>query len=147
MSGDDPELAHDRRLMARRWLALAVEDLKVAGLCLDAREPVPHASAYHCQQAAEKLIKGLLVLADIPFTKTHNLRRLGTLAVPLYPRHEKLLSATYLFTSWAFDFRYPGPESGIPDDPTDQHCGKQWPRSNGSSIVFATTSRRTIPDN
>jgi HEPN domain-containing protein len=63
MSGDDPELAHDRRLMALRWLAAGVEDMNVARLCLEAREPVPHASAYHCQQAAEKFLKGPLVLA------------------------------------------------------------------------------------
>ncbi|MSP00561.1 MAG: HEPN domain-containing protein [Acetobacteraceae bacterium] len=119
MSGDDRELALDRGLMALRWLAMGVEDLKVARLCLDACEPVPHAAAYHCQQAAEKLIKGLLVLADIPFTKTHDLRRLGTLATPKYPKHEDLFSATYLFTSWAFDFRYPGPGPEIPDDPDE----------------------------
>jgi len=28
-----------------------------------------------------------------------------------------LFAATYLFTAWAFEFRYPGPE--IPDEPTD----------------------------
>ena len=117
MSGDDRELARDRRLVALRWRAMGVEDLRVARLCLDALEPSPVASAYHCQQAAEKLLKGLLVLADVPFTKTHDLERLGTLATPRYPRHEALFSATYLFTSWAFDFRYPGPDAEMPDDP------------------------------
>ena len=48
------------------------------------------------------------VLADVPFTKTHDLQRLGTLAVPRYPQDAELFEATYLFTSWAFDFRYPG---------------------------------------
>ncbi len=96
---------------------MGTEDLHVARLCLDAVEPSPVASAYHCQQAAEKLIKGLLVLADVSFTKTHDLERLGTLAVPEYPHHADLFAATYLFTAWAFEYRYPGPE--IPDDPTE----------------------------
>ena len=117
MSGDDRELARDRRLMALRWFAVGAEDLRVARLCLDALEPSPAASAYHCQPAAEKLFKGLLVLADVPFTKTHDLERLGTLVTPRYPRHKELFSATYLFTSWAFDFCYPGPDAEIPDDP------------------------------
>ena len=119
MSGDDRELARDRRLMALRWFAMGSEDLRVARLCLDALEPSPVASAYHCQQAAEKLSKGLLVLADVPFTKTHDLERLGTLAAPGYPRHEDLFSATYLFTSWAFEFRYPGPDPTISCDPDE----------------------------
>jgi hypothetical protein len=28
-----------------------------------------------------------------------------------------LFAATYLFTAWGFEFRYPGPE--VPDEPTD----------------------------
>jgi HEPN domain-containing protein len=119
MNGDDRELAHDRRLVALRWLAVGVEDLRVARLCLDATEPSLVAAAYHCQQAAEKLIKGLLVLAEVPFTKTHDLERLGTLAAPRYPGEAELFEATYLFTSWAFDFRYPGSGAEIPDEPTD----------------------------
>lgn len=95
-------------------MAVGSEDLRVARLCLDAVEPSLAASAYHCQQAAEKLIKGLLVLADVPFTKTHDLERLGSLAVVRYPRETDLFEATYSFTSWAFDFRYPGPDAEVP---------------------------------
>jgi hypothetical protein len=57
------------------------------------------------------------VLADIPFAKTHDLGRLGTLAAPAYPKQAELFAATYLFTAWGFEFRYPGPE--VPDEPTD----------------------------
>ena len=39
MSGDDRELARDRRLVVSRWLAVGSEDLRVARLCLDAIEP------------------------------------------------------------------------------------------------------------
>lgn len=94
MSDDDREIARDRRLIALRWLSVGVEDLHIARLCLDAAEPSPAGSAYHCQQAAEKLIKGLLVLADVPFTKTHDLGRLGTLAAPAYPQQAEQFAAT-----------------------------------------------------
>ncbi len=119
MNGDDAERLHDRALMAARWLAIGVEDLRVARLCLNATEPSPVASAYHCQQAAEKLVKGLLVLADSPFTKTHDLVRLGTLALPAYPQLASLLAATHILTSWAFEYRYPGPDLQPPEDPTE----------------------------
>ena len=58
-------------------------------------------------------------MADVPFTKTHDLQRLGTLAVPRYPQEAELFEATYPFISWAFDFRHPGAGAEIPDEPTD----------------------------
>jgi HEPN domain-containing protein len=125
MSGDDRELAHDRRLTAMRWLEAGIEDLDVARLCVEACKPFPGSAAYHCQQAAEKLIKGLLVLADIPFTKTHNLRRLGTLAEPRYSTDVQLLEAAYSFTAWAFDYRYPASDPDPPDEPTDDDYDRQ----------------------
>ena len=67
----------------------------------------------------KKLLKGLLVLADIPFTKTHDLQLLGTLAAPACPGHESLFQSTYLLTSWAFEFRYPGPGGDLPGDPDE----------------------------
>lgn len=74
-------------------------------------------AAYHCQQAAEKLIKGLLVLAATPFRKTHDLDELSAAAVPLYPDLESLLGYVRVRTYWGFAFRYPMPaesESGPP---------------------------------
>jgi HEPN domain-containing protein len=51
----------ERRDLARAWLLKASHDLTAAHL-LARREPtVPEAAAYHCQQAAEKALKGFLV--------------------------------------------------------------------------------------
>lgn len=55
---------------------------------------------YHCQQASEKALKGLLVWHDQPFPRTHDLGRLGKQAVELDPTLE--------FTKYAWMFRYPG---------------------------------------
>ena len=54
MSGDDRERLRDRRLVALRWLAVGIEDARVARLCLNASERSVTAAAYHCQQAAER---------------------------------------------------------------------------------------------
>jgi len=65
MSGHDRPIRPENRLEARRWLAIVEEDIDVA--IAAARLPRPGASAYHAQQAAEKLVKALLVLAGEPF--------------------------------------------------------------------------------
>ena len=84
MSGPDRSIQPENRHEARRWLAIVEEDLDVAiaaaGLSrLDS-------CAYHVQQAAEKLIKALLVLAAEPFRRTHDLDDLAARLLPLYPQ-------------------------------------------------------------
>lgn len=106
MSGVDPARQRDE---AKAWLVTADEDLRAVRLCLDARPPVLGVAAYHCQQAAEKLIKVLLVLAAIPFRKTHDLDELSHLAVPAYPDAKPLLAHLRVRTYWGFAFRYPMP--------------------------------------
>ena len=54
-------------------MLVADRDIRSAEACLAGADPIPEAAAYHCQQAAEKLIKGLLVLARTPFRKTHDM--------------------------------------------------------------------------
>jgi HEPN domain-containing protein len=85
MSEDDDSLADDHRLIAQRWLLIANRDIRSAQACLDAASSIPETAAYHCQQAAEKLIKSLLVVARVPFRKTHDLEALRDLLVPYFP--------------------------------------------------------------
>ena len=110
MSGPDPELEEARRHEAARWLSIAAGDADVAALCLETYEPRLSAAAYHCQQALEKLMKGLLVLANIPFSKTHDLRTIGASVIRHYPDWEGPVSATFSWTFWGYAYRYPGPE-------------------------------------
>jgi hypothetical protein len=107
MSGDDAELRQDRRRIGRGWLNHATEDLRIARVCMDVTPPSLGTAAYLCQQAAEKAVKGMLVMVDVPFTKTHDLQRLGTLAAAHYPQCAAALRAIHRFTAWNFVFRYP----------------------------------------
>jgi HEPN domain-containing protein len=52
----DPRLADG----ARAWFAKAASDLRAAERALTARPPLHADSAFHCQQAAEKAMKGFL---------------------------------------------------------------------------------------
>ena len=117
MNGDDPDLNAERRQEAGRWLAVASADMRVMRMCLDAAEPEAGVAAYLCQQAAEKLVKGLLVVAGIGFARTHDMARLGDLAATQYPALRDLLDATGRLTAWSHAYRYPGVEEAIEPSP------------------------------
>jgi HEPN domain-containing protein len=108
MSEDDPELASDRVAVVRQSMEVAHRDVRAARACLDAQDPVPEVAAYLCQQATEKLIKGLLVLAAIPFRKTHDIETLRDLAVPCFPALVGPIDQLVSVTPWASSYRYPG---------------------------------------
>ena len=80
MSGADRRIRPENRIEARRWLAIV--DVAAAG----ARLSRLGASAYHVQQAAEKLIKALLVLSGEPFRRTHDLDDIVSRLLPIYPQ-------------------------------------------------------------
>ena len=125
MTGDDPELGQDRRRIGRSWLNHATEDLRIARVCMDVTPPSLGTAAYLCQQAAEKAVKGLLVMADVPFTKTHDLQRLGTLAAARYPECAATLLAVHGLTAWNFVFRYPGLDDDIEPSPDELAAAMQ----------------------
>lgn len=94
--------------LVRSWLIKADHDLKSAKELSAAVEPLLDTAIYHCQQAAEKAIKGLLVYKDIRFEKTHDIDLLISLAVDVEPRLSSWSQAAELLTPYATEFRYPG---------------------------------------
>jgi len=85
---------------------IATERLVVRGNAR-AEPPAPEDALFHCQQAAEKALKGFLVWHDQPFPKTHDLGRLGKQAVELDPTLEPLIDEVVEFAKYAWMFRYP----------------------------------------
>ncbi len=58
------------RLVAKRWLTKAVDDLEAARLVLDAADRIdPWVATFHAQQAAEKALKALLVRDQVSFPR------------------------------------------------------------------------------
>jgi HEPN domain-containing protein len=107
MSGPEAEA---RRAEAARWLAIADQDIIAARHCMKGSPPLPGVAAYHCQQAAEKIIKALMVAAGKSFPKTHDLAALGTLASPAYPALASAISRIEPLTTWGVAYRYPPEE-------------------------------------
>jgi HEPN domain-containing protein len=108
MSGPDHQIQPENRNEARRWLAIVEEDIDVASAAAGLSRL--GASAYHVQQAAEKLIKALLVLAAEPFRRTHDLDDLAARFLPVYPQFALQAEAVRHLSVWGIAYRYPGLE-------------------------------------
>lgn len=59
------------------WCKKAKRDLEAAKNDLAPEVPFTDSAVFHCQQAAEKSIKGFLAYNDRPFRKTHEIRELA----------------------------------------------------------------------
>jgi HEPN domain-containing protein len=101
---------------AKPWFTKAAQDLRAAEVLMSANPPLPGEAAYHCQQAAEKALKGYLAWHDVPFGKTHDLAAIGTLCASREPDLESLCRRADRLTVFAWAFRYPGD----PEDPTQE---------------------------
>jgi len=96
----------------RSWLELAALDLEAAVRLADDPD-FARVVVYHCQQAAEKAIKGFLTWHGVRFGRTHDLDVLGSLARPLAPALEPALDRAVELTPYAWLYRYP-PDSPAP---------------------------------
>lgn len=101
------------------WVRLAEEDFLVAILSFRRAQPFTYSACFHAQQAAEKYLKGVLVVQGVAFPRTHDLGMLVT----LFPPGSDPLSVSpvsvspvqlQLLAGYAVDSRYPGmtPTSG-----------------------------------
>lgn len=60
-------MAHEHQGDIQAWIDYAATDLSVAHTLFDVHRPQPYEIiCYHCQQAAEKAIKGLFILLCSP---------------------------------------------------------------------------------
>ena len=81
--------------LVRNWLIRAQHDLAAARKLATGPDPYLDVAVYHCQQAAEKAVKGFLVFHDQPFEKTHDVEVLVSLAqLRLHPILATLRSAS-----------------------------------------------------
>lgn len=94
--------------LVRNWLTKAQSDLASAAKLADKFDPHLDTAIYHCQQAAEKAIKAVLVFYDQPFEKTHEIEALIPLAVPFAPNLTQWLEVGERLTPYATTYRYPG---------------------------------------
>ena len=98
-----------KRTLVRFWLKKAQRDLAVAQKLA---AEFPDVAIYHCQQGAEKALKGFLILHDFDPGSTHNINTLIQAASAFKPELRAELSEADRLSQYNQTYRYPS-------DPTD----------------------------
>ena len=100
--------------VVERWFDAAGIDRKAAAASLNVDPHLRPSVAFHCQQAAEKLLKGFLVLAAKRVRKPHSLRQLGDMAVASFPELAELAGAVSAWSEWGVVYRYASDNASRP---------------------------------
>ena len=94
--------------LTREWVRKAEADYRAAVKLRDGAEALHDAVCFHCQQAAEKYLKGLLEELGLSVPKTHDLEDLLTLLLPYHASLRPLRRGLEFLTQFSVDIRYPG---------------------------------------
>lgn len=97
-----------KRQLVQNWLTKAQHDLASARVLAASSPPLLDTAIYHCQQAAEKSVKGFLVFHDQEFERVHDVEVLIQAAVPYEAGFSAWVDVGRLLTPYARIFRYPG---------------------------------------
>jgi HEPN domain-containing protein len=93
-----------------QWLSFAQEDLAVARHLLATFRPEPmEIICYHCQQAAEKAIKSVYIISDVPggVPRKHDLTFLLEQLKNSFEVSEALLDHADILSAYGVVVRYP----------------------------------------
>jgi len=96
----------DSFLRAQEWNKLAEKDLKSAEVLIKDLELIEN-TCYHCQQAAEKYLKGYLVMHRKNPTKTHDLNFLCNECIIINDNFKQIRDYCSDLTVYAIQTRYP----------------------------------------
>jgi HEPN domain-containing protein len=99
--------------LVQGWLTKASRDLSAARLLAEDRPALVDIAIYHCQQAAEKALKGFLVHWDLRIEKTHDIGLLIERCMQVEPVFGTWSDAGDRLTVYATAYRY----RGIVDQP------------------------------
>ena len=100
-------MADPSKEFSQEWMHKADHDIGMAELALAQKPEYSDAICFHCQQAAEKHLKALLVFKKIEFKRTHSLTYLLDLISEKINISEKLYSYVEKLESFAVEVRYP----------------------------------------
>ncbi|KYC41122.1 hypothetical protein WA1_22800 [Scytonema hofmannii PCC 7110] len=93
-----------KRILVQFWLKKAQRDLAAAQKL---SSDLPDIAIYHCQQAAEKALKGFLILHDTDPGNTHNINILVKLASAFQPEFTTVLKEAGYLSQYNQTYRYP----------------------------------------
>jgi len=94
--------------LVRNWLYKASRDLDSAIRLASGSNPLLDTAIFHCQQSAEKALKGWLAYHDQRLEKTHDVRMLVTLAATLETGFKNWFDTAEALTPYASAYQDPG---------------------------------------
>jgi HEPN domain-containing protein len=89
------------------WFAKAENDLIVANIIRSAQKGLHDILCFHCQQCAEKYLKGYLAAHEQKIEKTHDLERLLRSCSQIDPSFARLVEPCSTLSQYAVHARYP----------------------------------------
>ncbi|KUO73947.1 MAG: DNA-binding protein [Clostridia bacterium BRH_c25] len=97
----------DKFSIVKEWLDFANRDISSARYLLG-MNPVPlEIVCYHCEQAAEKALKGYLILQDYEPPRTHDLRLLCKMCADIDKTFDTISQSCVNLTPYGIQPRYP----------------------------------------
>lgn len=112
--------------VAKGWFKKADNDLRNAEYVIKMNKPPTDTICFHCQQAAEKYLKGFLASFGKEIPKIHDLEELISLCETIDPSFSSLYVIGIELTDYAVVIRYPGLDYEIPIEDTEEAIEKAW---------------------
>jgi len=108
--------------LSRAWLLKAHSDLHTAQQIGSLPDGHLDAGIYHCQQAAEKSLKGFLIYHAKPFGKVHDLGKIIEQAIGVNPAFRQYEDAADALTPYSVAYRYPDEQGFL--EPSREEFGE-----------------------
>lgn len=97
----------DKTKEMEEWFKIAKEDYESAIFLTNMNKKPLEVICFHCQQSAEKDLKGFLVKKDIKIKRTHNLEMILKSCIEIDPKFKKLIKNCIRLRDYAVELRYP----------------------------------------
>jgi HEPN domain-containing protein len=98
-------MKNDHEKLAQNWFTIAEDDLQSARVLIEDR--IYRNACFHCQQAVEKYMKGLMVARGIKYPKIHDLLEFNQMLVEHGISVSVSLDNLELLDSFYIEPRYP----------------------------------------
>jgi HEPN domain-containing protein len=96
------------------WLDRALDDLDMVDAAMGLASPSVYGVSLHCQQAAEKMAKAVLIAFGTKPPRTHDLVRLSRLVETVDAEIGAEIGALAQLTTWYAVARYPDAADALP---------------------------------
>lgn len=129
--------------LVRSWLTKAQRDLASARVLAASDPPLLDTAIYHCQQAAEKAVKGYLVFCDQEFERVHDIELLIRAAMSYAPEFADWIDVGIELTPYVRIYRY----LDMPPSQVESSLTRRWLQRKGcTSLSFRCCRQKCGPN-